>query len=111
MYIYPQEAENILAAYPAVEDVAVIGVPDEEMGEAVKALAQPADQAVAGDALAAELIAYCVPTRRAENLPRATRLGDKGAASNRASVRAARDQDSMSTTGRSLAACPKQRAA
>ena len=31
--IYPQEIENALALHPAVEDVAVIGIPDEEMGE------------------------------------------------------------------------------
>ena len=55
--IYPQEAENILAGNPAVVDVAVIGVPDDEMGEAVKAVVQPVD--VGSDDLEAELIAYC----------------------------------------------------
>ncbi len=57
--IYPQEAENVLARHPAVVDVAVFGVPDDEMGEAVKAVVQPADSAVPGDELEAELIAYC----------------------------------------------------
>ncbi|WP_414143009.1 acyl-CoA synthetase [Burkholderia cepacia] len=36
--IYPQEVENALALHPAILDVAVIGIPDPEMGERVKAV-------------------------------------------------------------------------
>ncbi|HWA92771.1 MAG TPA: acyl-CoA synthetase [Rhizomicrobium sp.] len=57
--VYPQEAENLLITHPAVTDVAVIGVPNEEFGEEVKAVVQPADWNRAGPALADELIAYC----------------------------------------------------
>ncbi|KAA9166395.1 acyl-CoA synthetase [Amycolatopsis acidicola] len=56
--IYPQEVEDALALHPAVLDVAVIGVPDEEMGEAVKAVVQPAPGATPGPELAAELLEY-----------------------------------------------------
>ena len=57
--IYPQEAEDVLIDHPDVADVAVVGVPDEEMGEQVKAVVQPRDIHRAGPALAAELIAFC----------------------------------------------------
>ncbi len=57
--IYPQEAENVLVMHPAVVDAAVFGVPNEEMGEEVKAVVQPLDIARAGPDLAAELLAFC----------------------------------------------------
>lgn len=56
--IYPQEIENSLALHPQVLDVAVIGVPDAEMGEAVKAVVQPADPSADQDTLAAELTEF-----------------------------------------------------
>ncbi|OYU34195.1 acyl-CoA synthetase [Novosphingobium sp. PASSN1] len=56
--VYPQEAENALTLHPEVVDVAVFGVPDAEMGEAVKAVVQPRDMARAGPELEAELIAF-----------------------------------------------------
>ena len=57
--IYPQEAENLLCTHPAVADVAVIGVPDAEFGEAVKAVVQLREPSDAGPALAQALIDYC----------------------------------------------------
>jgi acyl-coenzyme A synthetase/AMP-(fatty) acid ligase len=56
--IYPQEVENCLAAHPKVEDVAVVGVPHEEMGEEVKAVVQLRPGIVADGALERELIDY-----------------------------------------------------
>ena len=49
--IYPRDAEDALALHPAVLDVAVIGVPDAEMGEAVLAVVQPAPDAEPGPEL------------------------------------------------------------
>jgi acyl-CoA synthetase (AMP-forming)/AMP-acid ligase II len=57
--IYPQETENLLSGHPAVLDVAVIGVPNEDLGEEVKAVVQLADPAAASPELAQELISYC----------------------------------------------------
>jgi long-chain acyl-CoA synthetase len=57
--IYPQEVENLLITHPRVADAAVIGVPNADFGEEVKAVVQPLDWADATDAFAAELIAYC----------------------------------------------------
>ena len=60
--IYPQEAENVLVTHPAVIDVAVFGVPNDDFGEEVKAVVQPVDLPTDDDtatALASELIRFC----------------------------------------------------
>jgi acyl-CoA synthetase (AMP-forming)/AMP-acid ligase II len=60
--VYPQEAENTLTMHPAVHDVAVIGVPDDDFGEQVKAIVEPTEMPVddrAAAALERELIAHC----------------------------------------------------
>jgi len=56
--IYPQEAENLLVTHPKVLDVAVIGVPDDDLGEAVKAVVQPVPGVDPSPALESELIAF-----------------------------------------------------
>lgn len=57
--IYPQEIENLLVNHPKVMDAAVIGVPNAEFGEEVKAVVQPVDWDDAGPELEAELMAWC----------------------------------------------------
>jgi len=57
--IYPREVEEALIGHPAVGDVAVIGVPDPDMGQSVLAVVQPSGEESGSAALAAELIAYC----------------------------------------------------
>jgi len=56
--IYPQETEDTMVMHPKVMDVAVIGVPNEEFGEEVKAVVQPVNFAEAGPELEKELIEY-----------------------------------------------------
>jgi acyl-CoA synthetase (AMP-forming)/AMP-acid ligase II len=54
--VYPSEVEQVIWAHPAVQDCAVIGVPDDEWGEAVKAVVElNAGQSVGAD----ELVALC----------------------------------------------------
>lgn len=55
--IYPAEAERVLVTHPAVADVACIGVPDDVMGEQLRALVVPADPAA--PPVAEELVAFC----------------------------------------------------
>ncbi|MCC6225298.1 MAG: acyl-CoA synthetase [Microthrixaceae bacterium] len=57
--VYPQEAENVLTMHPKVADVAVFGIPDEDFGEEVHAVVQPAEGVEPGPELEAELIAFC----------------------------------------------------
>jgi fatty-acyl-CoA synthase len=67
--IYPREAEQVLAAHPQVADVAVFGVPDEEMGESLLAVVQKqiGDESVS----AADLMAWCRGRLAGYKCPRA----------------------------------------
>jgi long-chain acyl-CoA synthetase len=56
--IYPQEAENLLVVHPKVMDAAVFGIPDDEMGQSVKAVVQTVDPADGTEAFADELSAW-----------------------------------------------------
>lgn len=57
--IYPAEVEQVLLTHPAVGDVAVFGIPDEEWGEQVKAAVELVGGNSASAELEAELIAFC----------------------------------------------------
>ncbi len=60
--VYPQETEDILTMHPYIVDVAVIGVPNDDFGEEVKAVVQPVEMPTDDETarrIGQELIAYC----------------------------------------------------
>ncbi|WP_124711276.1 acyl-CoA synthetase [Gordonia insulae] len=75
--IYPQEAEDVLAVHPAAADVAVIGVPDDEIGESVLAVVQPVDGVDADDQLAVELVTHVRSRLAGYKCPRAVTFVDQ----------------------------------
>jgi long-chain acyl-CoA synthetase len=68
--IYPQECENLLITHPKVADAAVFGVPNEDLGEEVKAVVQPMPGVEAGDELERELMAFCAEHLARQKCPR-----------------------------------------
>ncbi len=56
--IYPQEIEDAMTMHPKIADVAVIGVPNEEMGEEVKAIVELAEGIEPGPEIEQELLEY-----------------------------------------------------
>ena len=73
-YLSGAEAEQVLIEHPGVADVAVIGVPHEEMGEAVRALVVPSDPG--NPPAEAELLAYCRERLAGYKCPRTIELVD-----------------------------------
>ncbi len=69
--VYPREVEEVLYAHPAVQEAAVIGVPDEKFGEEVKAVVmlKPGRQATED-----ELIAWCKERVAAYKYPRSVQF-------------------------------------
>ena len=68
--IYPQECENLLITHPKVADAAVFGVPNEDLGEEVKAVVQAMPGVAIDSDLADELSAFCAKHLSRQKCPR-----------------------------------------
>ena len=72
--IYPAEVEAALLSHPAVGDAAVFGIPNDDWGEEVKAVVEPAPGVAPTPALADELLAHCASDAGALQVPAQHRL-------------------------------------
>jgi long-chain acyl-CoA synthetase len=68
--IYPQECEHLLITHPKVADAAVFGVPNEDLGEEVKAVVQPMPGVAPDQALVDELTEFCLKNLSRQKCPR-----------------------------------------
>jgi long-chain acyl-CoA synthetase len=68
--IYPQEAESVIGLHPYVSDVAVIGIPDDDMGEAVHGIVELMPNLKAGDDIADQIISFCCENLSLHKCPR-----------------------------------------
>ena len=75
--IYPQETEDLLITHPKVFDAAVIGVPNEDLGEEVKAIIQVMPDVEPGAELTEELLAFCREHLSRQKVPRSIDYEDE----------------------------------
>ena len=68
--VYPAEVEAALFSHPAVGDAAVFGIPDEDWGEQVKAVVEPAPGYAATSELATDLLSHCTTLLAKYKCPR-----------------------------------------
>ena len=71
--VYPNEIEDVVAGHPGVENCAVIGVPDDKTGEAVKLYVVASDQNLTAE----EIKTFCKDKLTAYKLPRQIEFRDE----------------------------------
>ena len=75
--IYPAEIELIYQQHPAVADIAVFGIPNEEFGEEVKAVVEPMHWGDATDEVAIELMEWLRERLSKIKIPRSVDFKEK----------------------------------
>ena len=77
--VYPAEVEAVLGDHPAVADVAVFGIPDDEWGEQVRAAIEPTEEwrGVATDELVASVLGHARGHLAAYKVPRTVELHER----------------------------------
>jgi long-chain acyl-CoA synthetase len=75
--IYPAEIEGELVMHPAIADIAIFGVPDDQWGEAIKAVIQPAEGVVPSDGLTQDIQAFAAARLAKYKLPKIVEYMDE----------------------------------
>jgi len=70
MNIYSAEVERVLVLHPAVADCAVLGIPDEILGQVVKAVVQPVPGCAVTKQLTLDILNFLRPRLSPAKLPR-----------------------------------------
>ncbi len=73
--IFPAEVEAVISSHPAVQDVAVVGLMDEDRGRRVHAIVEPRDSDAPPDV--EELTAMCLKELARYKVPRAIEIVEK----------------------------------
>ena len=68
--IYPAEIESVLITHPKVYDCCVFGIPNDDWGEEIKAVVQPAENSLGDETLTREILDYCEQKLARMKLPR-----------------------------------------
>ncbi|HWT10690.1 MAG TPA: hypothetical protein VN329_16095, partial [Roseomonas sp.] len=75
--LYPAEIEAVLVRHPAVAEVAVVGIPNEDFGEQVHAVIVPRDPRADHAALRTELDALCRDNLAGPKRPRSWEFAEE----------------------------------